>query len=84
MQATLNRKAYGEIFNITNPLTSISEKELAETIIKALNSKSKIEIVERLPFKAVTDITKARKLLGFKLKKGKDHFMKTLKQYLSN
>jgi UDP-glucose 4-epimerase len=83
LKATLNKKAYGKIFNITNPLTSFSEKELAETIIKALNSKSKIEIVEGPLFKAITDITKAKKLLRFKPKKGKDHFIKTLKQYLS-
>lgn len=84
LKATLNKKAYGEIFNITNPLASFSEKELAETIIKALKSESKMKIVKGQPFKATTDITKARKLLRFKPKKGKDHFLKTLKQYLSD
>ncbi|MEM2194583.1 MAG: NAD(P)-dependent oxidoreductase [Ignisphaera sp.] len=80
--ATLNEKAYGEIFNITNPYLSISEKELVETIVKTLNSKSKIEVVEGLPFKAETSIAKAEKLLKFKPKKGKKHFMKLLKEYL--
>ncbi|MEM3765833.1 MAG: NAD(P)-dependent oxidoreductase [Candidatus Bathyarchaeia archaeon] len=82
--ATLNERAYGEIFNITNPYLSISEKELAETIAKTLNSESKIEVVKGLPFKAETSIAKAEKLLKFKPKRGKTHFMKLLKEYLKN
>jgi UDP-glucose 4-epimerase len=80
--ATLNENSYGEIFNITNPLNCISEQELAGTVVRILKSKSKIEVVEGPHFRARSDITKAQKLLGFKPKKGKNHFIKILKEYL--
>ncbi len=80
--ATLNEKVYGEIFNITNPNLSISERELAEMIVKILKSKSKIEIAKGLPFRARVSIGKARRLLKFKPRKGKAHLRKAIKQYL--
>ncbi|KPV62148.1 MAG: NAD-dependent epimerase/dehydratase family protein [Candidatus Bathyarchaeota archaeon BA1] len=80
--ATLNEKAYGEIFNITNPNLSISERELAEMIVKILKLKSKIGIVKGLPLRAKVTIGKARRLLKFKPRKGKAHLRKAIEQYL--
>jgi len=59
LTATLNEKTYGKVFDITNPNTTITELELAEIIIKALKSKSKIEVAKEKPHK------KAEKLLKF-------------------
>lgn len=75
LTATLNEKAYGEVFDITNPNTAITELELAEIIIKALKSKSKIEVVKEKPHR------KAEKLSKFKPTKTKKDLIEAINQY---
>jgi len=75
LTVTLKEKAHGEVFDVTNPNTSITELELAEIIIKALKSKSKINIVKEKPHR------KAERLLKFKLTKTKKDLIEAINQY---
>lgn len=64
-------KAVGESFNIGNPRAILTTYGLAETVIRVLNSKSKI--VFKPPLSAdielrIPSVEKAEKLLGFKAK----------------
>jgi UDP-glucose 4-epimerase len=44
--ATLNNKAYGQIFNVDNPNMCVTNYELAKQALKATESRSEIRVVE--------------------------------------
>jgi UDP-glucose 4-epimerase len=43
--ATLNKNAYGQVFNLSNPATYISDHELYQFLIELTGSKSKIKLI---------------------------------------
>lgn len=66
-----NRKAIGETFVIGNPKSTLTIKELAETIVRMAQSKSKIKFVPQLKADVqvrIPEISKAKKMLGFEPK----------------
>lgn len=70
--AALNEKSFGQIFNISNPLTFLTDLEIAELMVKTVGSKSKITITPKPKlYPAIESISKASKILGWKPEKGK-------------
>lgn len=71
--ATLNRKAYGHVFNLTNPRAYMSDRELYELLVRVTRSRSKIR-GRKVPKKAesVMSIRKAQTVLGWKPRKTKE------------
>ena len=76
--ATLNDKAYGNVFNISNPATFITHRELYQFIIQLIDSKSKIEVIPSGPRISCMpeSIEKIEKILGWRPQKTKEDLMK--------
>ena len=65
--ASLNRKAYGQIFNLSNPATFIPDSELYQLIRDRANSSSRIRVTARPPLNpSIESIDKTRRVLGWK------------------
>ncbi len=80
--ATLNKKAYGQIFNIAGPY-KFDELELARFILRKTNSESSIETVSDPTNRMIpVDISKARKLLKYDPKRGKKDFETIIQNYI--
>ena len=72
--ATLNEKAYGQVFNLLNPATYISYRELYQFIIRLIGSKSEVKLVTgptRISY-TLESIEKIRRMLGWKPQKNKE------------
>jgi nucleoside-diphosphate-sugar epimerase len=80
--ATLNDKAYGHVFNISNPATYITHQELYEFIIQLTSSKSKIKIIPTGPRISCfpESIDKMQRILGWKPHKTKEDLKKAIAQ----
>lgn len=65
--ATLNRKAYGQIFNVSNPATFLSDLGLYRLILEKANPKARIRVSpEPSLAPAIESINKARDILDWK------------------
>jgi len=81
---TLNENAYGQIFNIGGP-DKFDELELARFIIENTNSKSQIELLSDPTNRMISvDISKAKKLLNYNPKRGKQDFEQIIKAYIES
>ena len=70
--AALNEKAFGKVFNLSNPDALISDVEVCEIVIRAIGSKSKIQFAETtLSGPVIANVAKAQKLLQWKPLKGR-------------
>lgn len=78
--ATLNDKAYGHVFNVSNPATYITHHELYQFIIQLTSSKSKIKAIpSRLRISCMPEsIEKIQSLLGWKLQKTNEDLRKAV------
>lgn len=78
--ATLNNEAYGHVFNLSNPATYITHRELYQFIIQLTNSKSKIGVIPGgkriscLP----ESIEKIERILGWRPRKTKEDLKKAV------
>lgn len=80
----LNEKAYGQIFNIAGPY-KFDELELAQFIIEKTNSRSSIETVSDPTNQMISvDISKAREILKYNPKKGKNVLEKIIQNYVKS
>ncbi len=71
--ATLDKSAYGRVFNLTNPSAFISDRELYQFLSDIVGSQAKINLVKSpLPANSVLSIEKVRAALGWEPKKGKE------------
>jgi UDP-glucose 4-epimerase len=72
--ATLNQKAYGNVFNISNPATYMTHRELYQFIIQLIDSKSKIKVIPNGPrISCVPESAeKMRRILGWRPHKTKE------------
>ena len=72
--ATLNEDGYGQVFNLSNPATYISFRELYQFIIQLTGSKSEIRLITdpTLIVSAPESIDKIQKTLGWKPQKTKE------------
>jgi len=81
---TLNEKAHGQIFNIGGP-EKFDELELARFIIENTKSRSPIELVSDPTSRMISvDINKAKKLLNYNPKRGKQNFEQIIKAYIGS
>lgn len=79
LSATLNPKAYGQIFNLSNPATFISDKEMYKLLIDTVGSKSKIVLSPKpVTSPAIESMMKTKRVLGWKARKN----LQTLKSAL--
>lgn len=80
--ATLNEKAYGQVFNLANPATYMSHRELYHLIIQLTKSESKIKLITD-PMRissAPESINKIQRILGWKPQKTKEDLKKAIAQ----
>jgi nucleoside-diphosphate-sugar epimerase len=78
--ATLNDKAYGHVFNISNPATYITHKELYQFIIQLTGSKSKIKVIPsglRISYMPESP-EKIQRILGWRPQKTKEDLKKAV------
>lgn len=80
--ATLNNKAYGHVFNVSNPATYITHRELYQFIIHLTGSKSEIKVIpNQMPVSCVPEsIEKIRGILGWKPRKTKEDLKNAIAQ----
>jgi UDP-glucose 4-epimerase len=78
--ATLNDKAYGNVFNVSNPATYITNRELYRFIIPLLGSKSKIKsIPSGLRISCIPESSeKIQRTLGWRPQKTKEDLKKAV------
>jgi nucleoside-diphosphate-sugar epimerase len=78
--ATLNNKAYGHVFNVSNPATYITHRELYQFIIQLTGSKSKIEVIPsgRRISCMPESIEKIQRILRWKPQKTKEDLKKAV------
>jgi UDP-glucose 4-epimerase len=78
--ATLNNKAYGHVFNISNPTTYITNSELYQFIIQLTGSKSKLKVIPSgLPIGCMPEsIEKIQRILGWRPQKTKEDLKKAV------
>lgn len=73
LMATLNERAYGQVFNLSNPGAYVTDIEVLQLLIDAVDSKSKIEFIETPQIgPVIQSIEKAEALLDWKPLKSKE------------
>jgi UDP-glucose 4-epimerase len=84
--ATLNEKAYGHVFNLSNPTTYITHHELYQFITQLTGSKSEIKVIPSgLRISCVPEsIEKIQRILGWKPHKTKEDLKKAIAQTVSS
>jgi len=80
LSATVNDKAYGHVFNISNPTTYITHRELYQFIIQLTGSKSKIKVIPSgLRVSCMPEsIEKIQRILGWRPQKTKEDLKKAV------
>jgi len=80
--ATLNKNAYGHVFNISNPGTYITHRELYQSIIQLAGSKSKIKAIPAcMPVSCIPEsIKKIQRILGWKPYKTREDLKESVAQ----
>jgi nucleoside-diphosphate-sugar epimerase len=78
--ATLNEKAYGQVFNLANPSTYVTYEELYQLLVRRTNSKSKVRVITDPTYKGrvVESAEKMMKVLGWRPTKTKKDFIRAL------
>lgn len=70
---TLNPKAYGQIFNLSNPATFIPDQDMYQLLVDEAHSKSKILLSPKPAMSpAIESMAKTRRVLGWKAVKNLD------------
>lgn len=84
--ATLNEKAFGHVFNVSNPATYIAHHELYRFIIELTGSKSKIKVIPSgFRVSCLPESTeKIQTILGWKPHKTRDDLKKAIAQTVSS
>ena len=84
LTATLNKSAYGEVFNLSNPATYMTNRELYQLLIETTGSKSKIKLITD-PMRvscASESIEKIQRTLGWKPQKTKEDVKKAIAKHV--
>jgi len=86
LSATLNERAYGQVFNLSNPATFITYYELYRFLIKNTNSKSKVRLAadQASIGRAIESTKKIQKTLGWKPHKTKEDLKKAILQSIKS
>ena len=71
--ATLNSKAYGQIFNLSNPKTFISDMDMYQFLVDAAHSKSEVLVLPKPSAgPPIESMAKTRRMLGWRAQKNLD------------
>jgi len=67
LTATLNKRGFGQTFNISNPAAYVSDLDVCRIVIKALDSKSRVKITKSLSLTGpkIQSVRKAEEILGW-------------------
>lgn len=78
--ATLRRESFGQVFNISNPETYISDLDVCQTVVKSLGSKSEIRLSSppALTGPRIESIRRAERILDWKPLKTRRDLKKTI------
>ena len=77
--ATLNKRAYDQVFNLSNPGARISDYEVCRLVIDSIRSASAIDFIEGgLTGPVIGKVERANTLLGWKPLKGKGDLERTI------
>ena len=83
--AALNERAFGQIFNVTNPSTFMTDMEVAKLMIETTHSSSKLSVNRKPKFSPpLESIKKAKRILGWTPKFGKLVLRRSLVNTSSN
>jgi UDP-glucose 4-epimerase len=84
--ATLNEKAYGQIFNLSNPSTFITYNDLYRFLIQKTKSKNHVRLIskEKHSGRATESIDKIRAVLGWKPSKTQEDLKQAILQNLKS
>jgi len=84
--STLNENTYGQVFNLSNPATYMSFRELYQFIIQLTDSKSEIRLITdpMLIVSAPESIDKIQRTLGWKPQKTKEDLKKSIDQSIQS
>jgi len=78
--ATLNKKAYGQVFNLSNPNAFIPDSALYQLIADTAGSKSRIIVSQKPPLNpAIESVDKTREALGWNPKENLESLKKAIK-----
>src|SRR6266581_2534591 len=71
IQATLNRKSFGQVFNLSNPAAYVSDLDVCRIVVKSLGSKSRVRLVRgpALTGPTIESVRKAEQVLGWRPRK---------------
>lgn len=79
LMATLNRKSYGQIFNLSCPEAYMTDLEVCQLVVDTLDSKSRIDLIETdLTGPVLGAVDKAESVLGWKPLKGRKDLESTI------
>jgi len=82
LMATLNKNAYGQVFNLSNPATYMTDRELCQLLIEMTGSKSEIKLITDPTFRRSSSppesIEKIRRMLGWEPQKTKEDVKKAI------
>ena len=80
--ASLNEKAYGQVFNLSNPATYMSYRELYQFLIQLTGSKSEVRLLTdpRLISSVPESIEKIKRTLGWKPQKNREDVKRAIVQ----
>jgi len=86
MLATLNEKAYGEIFNLSNPSTFITYNDLYRFLIQKTKSKNHVRLIpsKECRGRAVESTDKIQKVLGWKPSKTQEDLKQVILQNIKS
>jgi len=86
LTATLNKNAYGQVFNLSNPATYMTNRELYQFLIELTGSKSEIKLItdsmRRSSSSPPESIEKIQRMLGWKPQKTKEDVKKAIAKYV--
>lgn len=79
VSATLNRNTYGQVFNLSNPATYLSDQELYTFITQTLGAKTKVSTHRGMKKQAcIFSIGKAKKVFAWNPQNGKEERKKAI------
>src|SRR5881296_3298048 len=78
--ATLNRKSFGQVFNLSNPAVYLSDLDVCRIVVKSLGSKSKVRLVGELALTGprIQSVRKAERVLGWRPRKTREDLETTI------
>lgn len=86
--ATLNKNAYGQVFNLSNPATYMTTRELYQLLIELTGSKSEIKLItdsmRRSASSPLESIDEIQRMLGWKPQKTKEDVKKAIAKYVQS